>query len=363
MDAAAVVEPKPAALKESVEVEAGAEPKVKEGFIVNRETKLALLIGFVAIVVVTVLVGEHFGKARNATAATTDLGTSTAAGPLTSGPKVDPITSTPVGTPSAPLTPAGNGLGATPGNTTTTPIQPVELTSTGTPVNNGGSTAGTANTANANQFIPAAGIDRTGTNLTGEIPGTHPTNTLGGGNGAGAGTTTEHEITTATPVSTGVEKMHPVLKGETLATIAQKYYGDKNLSKQLGTYNAKRLSANGSVREGVTLRVPPKDVLLGAAVLASGNTGRSDIAATDNTKTKASDKSKTDKTNPTAEKTVATNKGGPRTYTIKKGDTLSTIASKELGSAKRWEMLVAANPHLDENSLRPGMTIKIPASK
>ncbi|MBY0309108.1 MAG: hypothetical protein K2Q09_10240, partial [Phycisphaerales bacterium] len=81
MDAAAVVEPKPGTLKESARAQVPVEPTVKEGFIVNRETKLALLIGFVSIVVVTVLVGEHFGKARNATAATTELGTSTASAP------------------------------------------------------------------------------------------------------------------------------------------------------------------------------------------------------------------------------------------------------------------------------------------
>lgn len=369
MDAAAVVEPKPTTLMEGV-VEPKAQPvpsAVKEDTIVNRETKLALLIGFVAIVVVTVLVGEHFGKARNTAPATTDLGTSTAAAPSTTGLTVDPITATPVATPSMPVpTPAPLGTG------TAGTVQPIELTTTGTPANgpalSGQAPAVPVANGNPNVFLPpaAAGVDTLGTHPTTpstlggpEVPGTRPVGTIGVDNPVPTPPPGFQAPLTGKPVSAGVEKMHPVQRGETLSAIAQRYYGDKSLAKQLTSYNAKRLSANGTIREGVTVRIPPRDVLIGAAVLDTNAAGRTDSPSTlkpeaprTAAKPKASDKPVT-----TAEKP----KTGPRTYTIKKGDTLMTIASKELGSAKRWESLLIANPSLDENSLRAGMTIKIPA--
>lgn len=359
MDAAAVVEPKPAAAQTegAREIKGATIPSpVKEDTIVNRETKLALLIGFVAIVVVTVLVGEHFGKARNATVATTDLGTSTAAAPSATGLTVDPITATPVATPSAAVNQPGS-----PGA-----VQPVTLLNGGAPA----LTSGNANTVtppavintDPNRFMPAAGVDTTGISPSvadTEIPGTRPVGTMVDPTSPTLGGRT---------ISTGVEKMHPVQRGETVAALAQKYYGDKSFTKQLTAYNAKRLSANGTVREGVTLRIPPKDVLMGDAVLSPTSAGRTDSsvgpvaaatkpAAPKGTKASA-DKAKAEK--PTTEKAKAT---GPRTYVVKKGDTLMSIASKELGSAKRWEALLVANPSIDENSLRAGMTIKIPATK
>jgi nucleoid-associated protein YgaU len=365
MDAAAVVEPKTHAPVEGVaEVKGPARTSaVKEDTIVNRETKLALLIGFVAIVVVTVLVGEHFGKARNANLATTELGTSQAAAPSASGLTVDPITSSTVGTPSAPLTqPVSLNMGGTTGGAVTpvggaAPSPTAGSMSGGTPLVN----------SDPNRFMPAAGVDSTPLvprGATGnEVPGTHPVNGLGD---PAATTGTNSPALGGKPVSSGVEKMHPVQRGETVASLAQKYYSDKSLSKQLSAYNAKRLSSSGTLHEGVTLRIPPKDVLMGTAVLSPASAGRTDGTAF--APEAPAPKAKTDKA--TAEKTLADKaspekpkSNGARTYVIKKGDTLMTIAAKELGSAKRWESLLVANPSLDENSLRAGMTIKIPATK
>jgi nucleoid-associated protein YgaU len=49
-----------------------------------------------------------------------------------------------------------------------------------------------------------------------------------------------------------------------------------------------------------------------------------------------------------------------RTYVIKKGDTLSEIASKELGTWKRWKEIVDANPGLDADNMRVGARIALP---
>jgi nucleoid-associated protein YgaU len=49
-----------------------------------------------------------------------------------------------------------------------------------------------------------------------------------------------------------------------------------------------------------------------------------------------------------------------RTYVVQKGDTLSEIASKELGTWKRWQEIVAANPGLDPSGLRVGARLALP---
>lgn len=48
------------------------------------------------------------------------------------------------------------------------------------------------------------------------------------------------------------------------------------------------------------------------------------------------------------------------TYTVQPGDVLSRIAEKELGSAKRYVDIVAANPGLKPDKLRVGMVLKMP---
>jgi len=49
-------------------------------------------------------------------------------------------------------------------------------------------------------------------------------------------------------------------------------------------------------------------------------------------------------------------------YTVRAGDTLSEIAQHELGSSRRWQDLVAANPGLDPAKLHVGKTIKVPGA-
>ena len=48
------------------------------------------------------------------------------------------------------------------------------------------------------------------------------------------------------------------------------------------------------------------------------------------------------------------------TYTIKKGDTLWSIAKKYLGDGQRWRDIVAANPGLVPAKLRVGQKITLP---
>jgi nucleoid-associated protein YgaU len=49
-----------------------------------------------------------------------------------------------------------------------------------------------------------------------------------------------------------------------------------------------------------------------------------------------------------------------RTYVIKEGDLLATVAKQELGASSRWPEILKLNPGLEPERLRPGMKIKLP---
>ena len=56
------------------------------------------------------------------------------------------------------------------------------------------------------------------------------------------------------------------------------------------------------------------------------------------------------------------NTTGPRTYTVKAGDTLSRISREMYGSAGRWAEIFQANRDQlpSQNALRPGQVLRIP---
>lgn len=51
---------------------------------------------------------------------------------------------------------------------------------------------------------------------------------------------------------------------------------------------------------------------------------------------------------------------GSKTYTVKKGDTLFSIAKSSYGTGRDWQKIVSANPGLDPQKLKVGQTIQIP---
>ncbi len=51
---------------------------------------------------------------------------------------------------------------------------------------------------------------------------------------------------------------------------------------------------------------------------------------------------------------------GARTCTVQKGDTLRSIARRELGNEKRWKEIASLNPSVDPSKLAIGMRVKLP---
>ncbi len=49
-----------------------------------------------------------------------------------------------------------------------------------------------------------------------------------------------------------------------------------------------------------------------------------------------------------------------QTYTIKKGDTLWSIAARHYGDGKKWTQIVDANPGVDPKKLAVGQVITLP---
>lgn len=49
-----------------------------------------------------------------------------------------------------------------------------------------------------------------------------------------------------------------------------------------------------------------------------------------------------------------------RTYTIRKGDTLWSIANREYGSGQKWRDIAQANPSIDPKKLAIGQQIVLP---
>lgn len=377
--------------------------------LVTREHKLTLIIAFAILLVVGVLVGDHFSKARHASpgvevatnptdalnvptepsnapaataAAAVQPGPSSGNGgmALTNGggngagnvaalPPVPAVTGEEVLAANQPQAnqPGANtnpgAAGNVPSRTTTTiSMVPVE-TAGGNGAGGGaganvqpqtGNGAG-ARTGEQSPFVfipegvrnapPAAGIS------TVPLPSGGG---AGGNEGVGTGRTSG-----GLPVSTGKLLAHPVEKGETLAGLARRFYNDATLAKKLAEFNKGKVGEKMALRQGVTLRIPPKDVLLGQAVLPEN--------ASPELSSKRPETGVSPKPAGTAGtaggNTGAENAGAEREYVVQKGDTLGQIASKLLGSSKRAREIVQLNRGVisDQDNLKVGAKLKIPA--
>ncbi len=136
----------------------------------------------------------------------------------------------------------------------------------------------------------------------------------------------------ATPV-----RYHHVQHNEPLYKIAAQYYGDGNLWRRLAEANPDRVGKDGSVREGVALRIPTSEELGIAHVNArQGSEAR-------------------------GETTPRKEAASKRKVVVARGETLGEIAQRELGSVKRMGDILSANPKIrDPNDIRAGMELVLP---
>ncbi|TVQ53763.1 MAG: LysM peptidoglycan-binding domain-containing protein [Phycisphaerales bacterium] len=126
-------------------------------------------------------------------------------------------------------------------------------------------------------------------------------------------------------------RFHDVRSGESLGAIARQYYGDESLYRQLAEFND--ISNPNLVPAGRRLRIPVVEVLRGEAPAPS---------ATESPR-RAPEPAYT-------------------SYTIQRGDTLSKIAQRLLGSAQRWREIYELNRDVinDADNVPLGAEIRIP---
>lgn len=164
-------------------------------------------------------------------------------------------------------------------------------------------------------------------------------------------------------------ELYTIKAGESLYKICQVKYGDGTLWKSLAEFNKSTIPNPTKLRAGMTIRIPSASVLKGespapaqvqSALPPTGMMMPSD--ATMAPATGGMDGAVV----MGVPQTAATEQPAPapatREYTVQKGDTLSSIASKKLGSKGKWKQIADLNRDRlnDPHGLSPGTVIRIP---
>lgn len=156
--------------------------------------------------------------------------------------------------------------------------------------------------------------------------------------GKGAKGATPLEPGTPAPGASAT-RTHVIGKGDTLASIAQREYGNKALAQKLYEHNRVAIGNPRAMKIGTRIELPSVEVLTGQPKAEPVQPALPEPAVA-----------------------TETNQPAGRRYTVKTGDNLGSIAKSQLGSTKRWQDLLAANSKVlrDPKQLKPGMTLVIP---
>lgn len=263
----------------------------------TREQKLALIIGFSVFMVVGVLVGDYFSKAR---AARIDGG-------LAMTTEQQPRVPEPAFT-AAPESDHGAGTSSP---VRELPVEPHQIV-------NGERASG--------DFIdnptpPGVSIDETPRPQDPPAPTPPATNT----------------------------RPYKVRDGDSLYKIAQRECGDGKLAPKLAELNKQTLKGTDTIRVGMTLQLPVKETKL-----ATSPSNAPESAA----KKPRTPDLRTSPINPDKPEIV---KVSYRTYRVQKGDTFMKIAAAQLGKSSRFEEIAKLNKGVKSENLREGMELLLPA--
>jgi nucleoid-associated protein YgaU len=130
----------------------------------------------------------------------------------------------------------------------------------------------------------------------------------------------------ATPPPT-TDRIHTIRRGETLSDIARSVYGNAGEWRRIA--NANPGVNPDRLQPGTRLTIPMSHAKM--ATMAR----------------------------PAAAREVPTSTSVARSYTVRKGDSLAGIASRELGSERRWTEIQRLN-RLKNDTLLPGQKITLP---
>lgn len=307
----------------------------------TRELKLALIVGFALVLVVTVLISDHLSHASQTRIATLPADPARLTEP-------EPIATLTVDATPEPITLAADY--ASP--------QGIPLTGSGAlsepgPVIISQGARSTQPTPTLDEAVRSIGgrIDNGQIHLPGG-PGMALINTrtepLPGSLTPAPVRPVAIEVPAALP-PTPADRIYTVADGESFFRICKQQYGDGKLWRKLVKYNG--LSEAAPLKVGQKLRVPTVDVLNGKPAAAQPAAA---VAAVDRVVPIR-----------TAANQTVTNPASPvktRTYTVRKGDTLAAIAQRELGSVRRSKDIIEANRKIlsDPDNVPLGAVLVIP---
>lgn len=335
----------------------------------TREHKLALIVGFSLVLVLGVLISDHFSKAGNVQAAAASATT----GQARDFGGQDPLRSTGPATVSSPGPGAGTAVPPPSDQPRMTPAPEVLAQGPGRELNRS-EVVRPASPDPSMRPIDEIAMNGRRTPLPGSDTAlTSMRNTqIPGGSGAAqplpsGGAAPAPSNPSGLPVSREKLARHEVVDGDSIYRIAQKMYNDGNLWVKIRDYagNKGKIGDNGAMREGVTILLPPKDVLLGKAVLADERVSQGPAPVNGVGASPGASAGSTPATTTGTSRTESNDRSGVKTssYTVASGDTLAEIARKKLGSVRRIQDIIDLNKGTldDPDSLKVGMVIRLPA--
>ena len=269
----------------------------------TREQKLALIVGFALVLVVGILISDHLSPASTAEPLES-LAFRSPLGDLPPAVVIDkrpaPTGSEPVAVPKPELAPTGK---PTSESAVESPLKPEPFTPTEL-------------TQGVSRITPKSRepiVRRTETDSP---------------------TTTGGQKRTNEPVAGPGFASYVVKPGESLSSIAARLLGSASKWTVLAELNGDRVGKNGSVRSGVTLRLPDSTRTHTAANTTPRKQTQSRLTAR------------------------------PRSYTVRGGDTLSQIAMRELGTMRRAHEILSLNKDKirDADEIYSGLVLALPAN-
>lgn len=360
---------------------------------VTRELKLALIVGFALVLVVTVLISDHlsqarttrFGEASDARAEAVgrpeDVVLSMTRTPTPPGPLME-VAPMP-GDPAAQQYPDSGALvvrdpssvspipGAAAGAQPATLVQgaggtlPVAMDTSVQPLPNadgaGAAPApGQAMQPGVEAPVPAQPPGVIANVPPGFVPVPAPQESPQGGVRRGP---IDEPLTRPAPAEESVAT-YTVAEGDSLYKIARKVYGSGERWRQLADANAQVIGKDHSVRPGMKLRLPERPVVK-ASPARPGRQAEGDVPQRRAERGNPVigtlvQPAEPPAARPAAPKAPARKGSSPATYRVEKGDTLNAIAQKMLGSVRRADDILSLNESIDPDNLQVGDELRLP---
>ena len=132
------------------------------------------------------------------------------------------------------------------------------------------------------------------------------------------------------------DTIHFVVQGETLRSICRNFYGDSGLAVGVAAWN--NLQNPDAIEKGSRIALPTRASLIAGSIAFQSQTTNQSSASVEITQTEMGK------------------------YTVKEGDTLSEIAQKVMGTAKKTQLLIDFNRDVMSNPdrIKPGMVLQFP---